>query len=172
MNGQQHTSLCGINTMVALVIFDCDRTLWSDEVSTLRSPLRRIDDDSLEDADGKRLTLTFGARSILLELNRRGIICSIASWNEPEFVREALAVFGISGFFTEPVVEYHQDKDRMVREIIRRLRIRNVNIPSSEVMVIDDNPDMLEKISKAFPDIRCVQYGKDIVEMKDVLGII
>jgi magnesium-dependent phosphatase-1 len=158
--------------LVALVIFDCDRTLWSDDVSTLRLPFRRINDDSLEDSVGKRLTLSLGAKSILLELNRRGIICSIASWNEPDLVREALTVFGISGLFTEPVVEYHQEKDRMVREVIRRLRLRNVNIPSSEVMMIDDNPEMLEKISKAFPDIRCVQYGKDIVELEDMLGII
>jgi len=128
-------------SIVKLVVFDLDLTLWDHpNVSSLVFPLTLVTSDTVEDAEGSRVTLFRGIRETLEALSDRGLVLSVASWNDPPPVSELLRLFGFEEYFKYPQVEWDVPKVQMIRTIIRLIR-RNlhVDIRPEEILFVDDN---------------------------------
>ena len=91
---------------VKCVVFDLDRTLW--------------DGILLERGDAVRLRP--GVKWLLAELDRRGILLSIASKNDPEQAVQRLKALGIANYFLFPQINWGP-KSESLRTIARVLNI-------------------------------------------------
>jgi FkbH-like protein len=76
---------------VKCVVWDLDNTIWRGTLA----------EDGVEG-----LTLDLRAKSLIEELDRRGILQSIASKNDPEPALEALQAFGIREYFLYPQISW------------------------------------------------------------------
>ncbi|MEE0970180.1 MAG: HAD-IIIC family phosphatase [Clostridia bacterium] len=117
---------------IKCLIFDLDCTVW---------------EGVLSEGGGKRLV--DGMREFISELDRRGIIMSIASKNEHETAMKVLDTFGISDYFLCPRIGWGA-KSESVKGITEDLGIK-----LGSVAFIDDNPFERDEVAFAYPDVRC-----------------
>jgi len=156
---------------IRLVVLDCDGTLWEHEdVLTLRPPFTRIDDHTARDAGGELVRLTPGARELLEELRARGILISICSWNLPEPVFGILDQLGLTGYFVHPKVQFHPNKELMIAALLKELAEEGRDLRPDEVMFVDDNPRMLEKVRRGVGPVRTLRAGVDVQDLREVLN--
>jgi FkbH-like protein len=118
---------------IKALVTDLDNTLW--------------DGILVESADGA-VTLRPGVREALEELDRRGILLSIASRNHPEAVRAVLERFGLWDLFLYPQVSW-EPKSPGVARIVERL-----NIGADTVAFMDDSPFERAEVAAALPAVR------------------
>jgi FkbH-like protein len=116
---------------IKCLVWDLDNTLWN---GTL-----------LEDGE---VALRRGIKGILEELDRRGILMSVASKNEPEAAIAKLREFGIEEYFLSPQIGWGSKADS-VAEISRRL-----NLGLDTFAFIDDQPYEREEVAFINPDVR------------------
>lgn len=155
---------------VRLVIFDCDRTLWDHpDVSDLHLPFRKVDEDTVADGRGERVRLFPGTRTALEALRARDILISVASWNQPEPVFAIFELLNLGPYFTQPKVEFHPHKDRMVKTLLQDLAADGITLHPEEILFVDDNPGHLDTVRAAIRPIRTLQMGVDIDDPLDVL---
>lgn len=155
---------------IRLVVLDCDSTLWEHEdVSTLRPPFTRVDDRTARDARGEVVRLVAGARELLEELRTRGVLVSICSWNRPEPVFGILDQLGLTGYFVHPKVEFHPNKDLMITALLDELAKEGRRLRPEEVMFVDDNPRMLEKVRQGVGPVHTLRAGSDVHDLREVL---
>ncbi len=182
---------------IKLVVLDCDGTLWDHlDVSGLALPFRQVAPDSVEDAQGVRVTLFGGTRALLEGLQQRGIVISAASWNHPEPVFQIFHLLDIGRYFTHPQVEFHPDKAAMISRLLQtlaaeglalapsdetpsRLTTRNGGRDSksgrdgaSEVLYVDDRTLHIEHVRQVVGDIHFLQMGVDIAGPEGVLAYV
>ncbi len=158
---------------VRLVIFDCDRTLWDHpNVTALRLPVRRVDDDTVEDADGARVRLRPGVREVLEDLRARGILISVASWNRPEPVLAIFEALGLSGYFTRPKVEHHPYKEQTIARLLDELAGDGIVLRPEEVLFVDDRMMHLDRVRRALGPVRTALAGVEVTDLRDVMGYI
>ncbi|MGC9147241.1 magnesium-dependent phosphatase-1 [Infirmifilum uzonense] len=154
---------------VRLLILDLDRTLWSHpDISTTSPPYRRVSDEELVDSNGEVIKLNPCARKLLEDARVKGVLLAVASWNYPEKGMSALEAFGLSDYFKVIVIEPHPFKDKMIRKILGAL-----NVKPEEAVFVDDNPAICERVSKAFPSLKVLNLGRDLMslcELFDMLG--
>lgn len=113
------------------LIWDLDNTLWE---GTL--------------LEGGASELRPGVKDVLAELDRRGILQSIASKNEYGDAMSALERFGIAEYFLVPQIGW-RDKSESVAEIARLL-----NLGLDAFAFIDDQEYEREEVSFAHPEVR------------------
>ena len=148
---------------IKLVVLDLDGTLWDHpDVSVLIPPFRRLDNDSAEDTEGRMVRLYAGMRELIEELDRRGVLLSIASWNKPEPVYELLKLFELDSFFRHPMVQFHPDKDRMVRELLAKLEKEGVDVKPEEILYVDDHDWHLAEIKETVGLVNFLHMWKDV----------
>ncbi|MFD0714150.1 HAD-IIIC family phosphatase [Paenibacillus sp. GCM10027626] len=116
--------------MIKCLIWDLDDTLWQ---GTL--------------ADDERVMLRPGVREALLELDRRGIMQSIASRNDPDQASQKLIELGIDHYFLYP--QYSRgSKVACIRKIALEM-----NIGMDTLAFIDDNPYERYEASTYLPEL-------------------
>jgi FkbH-like protein len=118
---------------VKCVIWDLDNTLWH---GTL-----------IEDG-AEALKLRDEVSRILEELDRRGILQSIASKNDAEPALETLRRFGVSEFFLCPQISW-SPKSGAIRAIAQTL-----NIGLDSILFVDDSEFELQEVAAAMPEVR------------------
>jgi FkbH-like protein len=128
---------------VKCVIWDLDETLWK---GTL-----------LED---KEVSLRPGVRGILITLDERGILHSIASRNDYETTMGLLQTLGIDGFFLHPQIGWGA-KSEAVKNISREL-----NIGLDSLLFVDDQEYERDEVQLALPEVRVC----DALAIADLLG--
>jgi len=116
---------------IKCLVWDLDNTLW--------------DGTLLEDGE---VVLREGAVEVLRELDRRGIMLSVASKNEPSDALEALSRFGLRDYFLVPQVGWNSKSDS-VAEIARLL-----NLGLDAFAFIDDQPVEREEVLFHHPQVR------------------
>jgi FkbH-like protein len=137
-----------MNQKVKCVVWDLDHTLWEGILV----------EDGLE-----KLTLKTGVRQIIEELDRRGILQSIASKNNHDEALGALKQFGMEDFFLAPQVSW-QPKSDAIQDIARQL-----NIGLDSLLFIDDSEFERRQVSDALPEVRTIdarQY-RQILDMDE-----
>ena len=118
---------------VKLAVWDLDNTVWS---------------GTLVEDGASGLSLKDGIAEILDELDKRGILLSVASKNDPEPVLAQLERFGIAEYFLFPKISWGPKTDAIAT------LIRDFNIGANTVAFIDDSPFEREHVSQVHPDVR------------------
>lgn len=158
---------------IRLVILDCDRTLWEHEdVFTLQPPFTRVDGQTVQDARGEQVRLAAGARELLDALRHRRILISLCSWNRADLVFAILDLLGLTTYFVHPKVEFHPHKDTMIAETLAELAREGTVLRPEEVLFVDDNPVMLEKVRQGVGPVRTLRAQLDVLDLRDVLKVI
>ena len=117
------------------VIWDLDNTLW----------------DGILIEDGlEKLTLKPGIRDIVLELDRRGILQSVASKNNADDAMRALDHFGLTEFFLYPEISWGPKGDAV------RTVAKNLNIGLDTCLFVDDSDFERAQVSSMCPDVEVI----------------
>lgn len=117
--------------MIKCLVWDLDNTLWS---GTL--------------LEGDKCRLKPGIRSILEELDRRGILLSIASSNDEDLAMPELRRKGISHFFLYPQIKWSYKVSSI------QVIANNLNIGLDSMGFIDDEPFEIHQVRKVLPAVK------------------
>jgi FkbH-like protein len=117
--------------VVKCLVWDLDNTLWS---------------GTLLESDDCRLRP--GIRDVLRELDRRGVLQSVASRNDHDRALRHLERKGLANLFLHPQVGW-DSKVRDVTTIADRL-----GIALDAVALVDDEPFEREQVRRLLPDVR------------------
>ncbi len=143
---------------IVLVATDLDLTLWDHpDISSAKPPFRRVGRDSIADSEGACIALHPCAREFLVEAKRRGLRLAVVSWNFREKAEAALAELGLLGLFDFVVIEPHPRKDEMFEKLLESSGIR-----PREILYLDDNPTMIERVKRRFPEVRAYLFGSEV----------
>jgi methoxymalonate biosynthesis protein len=118
--------------LVKCLVWDLDNTLWQ---GTL-----------LEDPD---VRLTREVREVIVELDSRGILQSIASKNDYDLTWHRLNELGVAEYFVCPRIGWGRKSDS-VREIADQLKFA-----LNTVAFIDDLPSERAEVVFRAPEVRC-----------------
>lgn len=118
---------------IKCVIWDLDDTLWEGTLA--------------EDED---VVLRPGMREIIVGLDRRGVLQSIASRNDCTDAMRKLTEFGLAEYFLFPEVNWGA-KSRSVERILR-----NLNIGADAVLFIDDQVCERDEVRSVHEGIGCI----------------
>lgn len=155
---------------IKLVVFDADKTLWTHpDISSLFLPFKLVSRDSLTDANGETFQLFDGVRELLEALENRKVINTIASWNRPEPVKDALRLFGIDHFFKIVKAEFHPEKYLMIESIISELARTGIEFNVHEILYVDDRILHLEQIRKKIGPIHFIQMWVDVKAHNEIM---
>lgn len=129
---------------VKCVVWDLDNTLWNGVL--------------LEDEE---VSLRQGVRGIIEELDKRGILQSIASKNEHNIAMEKLKELGLDEFFIYPQINWGA-KSSSIKAIAK-----SINIGLDTLAFIDDQPFEIEEVSFSVPEVLCI----DSADLSKLLGM-
>ena len=118
-------------TQVKCVIWDLDGTVWEGTLS-----------------EGGAGALRPGVADTIRELDRRGIIQSIASKNDASSAMKKLEEFGLADYFLCPQISWDH-KSGSVQTILTTL-----NLKPEAVAFVDDNPFERDEVRFAHPNVR------------------
>jgi FkbH-like protein len=132
---------------IKCVVWDLDNTIW--------------DGVLLEDPN---VTLRPGVVETLRELDRRGILHSIASKNDHEAAMKKLQEFGIQDYFLYPEINWNS-KSSSIQAIAK-----SINIGLDTLAFIDDQPFEREEVAYELPDVMCVD-ALDLAWLPEMPGM-
>ena len=121
------------STVVKCVAWDLDGTLWQ---------------GTLSEDDEEGLTLNVKAVDIVKELDRRGIVNSISSRNDPAEALAALKKFGIEEYFVFPQIGWGPKSEGL------RNLAKEMNIGLDAIAFIDDREEMRGEVRTNAPEVR------------------
>lgn len=125
---------------VKCVVWDLDNTLW---------------DGILSENEPDDIKLKEGVAPLLAELDRRGVLNSIASKNDHGPVLERLEKLGVADYFLVPQINWGAKSDS-IETIARRL-----NIGVDSLAFVDDSAFEREEVKSRFPCVRV--YDENVV---------
>lgn len=117
---------------VKCLVWDLDDTLWEGIL-----------------LEGDSLRLREGAVQVIWALDRRGILHSIASRNDPEKAIEQLRRFGLEEYFLYPQIGWGSKPDSIQR-IAGAL-----NLSLDALAFVDDQPFERDQVRFSLPQVRC-----------------
>jgi len=129
---------------IKCVVWDLDNTIW--------------DGILLEDTN---VSLRSETVHTIQELDRRGILHSIASRNDHDTAMAALKELGIEEFFLYPEINWNP-KSTSIRAIAKSL-----NIGLDTFAFVDDQPFEREEVAYALPEVLCIDAA-DIHTVPDM----
>jgi FkbH-like protein len=118
---------------IKCVVWDLDNTIWHGVL--------------LEDP---AVMLRSGVPETLAELDRRGILHSIASKNDYDCAMNKLLAFGIQDYFLYPEINWNP-KSASLRKIAQAL-----NISPDTFAFVDDQPFEREEVAYELPEVKCI----------------
>src|SRR3984885_2696567 len=127
---------------IKCVVGDLDNTLW----------------DGVLVEDGRdKLALKAGVVDVIQELDRRGILHSIASKNNFDEAMGVLKSFGLDEYFLHPQISW-EPKSEALKRIAKKL-----NIGIDSLMLVDDSQFELAEVQSACPGVKAFaadQFGE------------
>lgn len=121
---------------IKCVVWDLDNTLW--------------DGVLIEGTAGSIPKLKEGIRSTLEELDRRGILLSIASKNSEEDAHKALEALGIWDLFLAAQIHW-QPKSGSIAQVAQKL-----NLGLDSFAFVDDQPFERDEVASALPAVTLI----------------
>lgn len=118
---------------IKCVVWDLDNTLWNGIL-----------------LEGDTIILRDGIKDVIKELDRRGILQSIASKNNSDDALRQLKAFGLMEYFLYPEINWNA-KSSSLRKISEHM-----NIALDTFLFIDDQPYEREEVKSVFPEIMCI----------------
>lgn len=129
---------------IKCVVWDLDNTVW--------------DGVLLEDGE---VALRPGVAEIVRELDRRGILQSVASKNEHESAWKRLEETGLADYFLYPQINWNSKASSI--EAIREA----LNIGIDTFAFVDDQPFERDEVTHVLPEVRCY----DSLDLADFLDL-
>jgi len=155
---------------IRLVILDGDGVLWDHpDLSALSLPFRVGNRDTIVDAHGERVRLIKGVRKLLRMLAKQGIIVTLATWNKPEHVTQALQLFKVDECFRVVEACFHPDKHLMIKNILEKLMDEGVTIEPDQILYVDDRTVHIADVRKEVGDVRFLQMHVDVKDPLEIL---
>lgn len=133
---------------IKCLVWDLDNTLWK---GTL-----------LED---RNVELNLGAVKVIEELDRRGILQSIASKNNYDGTMSKLESLELANYFLYPQINW-EPKSVSINRIAK-----NLNIGTNAFAFVDDQQFELDEVSFSLPNIITI-HAKDIAKILDMPAFI
>jgi FkbH-like protein len=135
-----------MDELIKCLVWDLDNTIWT---GTL------LEEDSCR--------LQPGVDRILEELDKRGILLSVASANDADLVVPFLKKNGIYHYFLHPQIDW-SNKVKNIQVIAHKL-----NIALNSVGFIDDEPYELEQVRQLLPEVRTyhAKEYRDLVKRRE-----
>mgnify|MGYP001772497648 CR=1 FL=1 len=159
-----------LKTMIKLVVFDADKTLWDHyNVSIFKKPYKLLNQNSIEDSTGNKLTLFPEVRNTLKEIKNMGLTIALATWNLPDKIDEILALLNLKEYFDIIVSRDHPYKFLLLAEIINRAKEKGILVKPEEIMLIDDRKAHFGNIWLYLGNVKCLEMWGDIHNYKDIL---
>jgi FkbH-like protein len=118
---------------IKCVVWDLDNTVWNGVL-----------------LEGDSVSLRDGVMETVLELDRRGILNSIASKNDYAAAMDKLAEFGLEEYLLYPQINWNP-KSLSIQTIAKSL-----NIGLDTFAFIDDQPFEREEVSFTHPEVLCL----------------
>jgi len=122
---------------VKCAVFDLDNTLWKGVL-----------------IEGDDVVVSQETMKLIKLLDERGILLSIASKNDHDTAWRKLQELGLGEYFLYPQVSWNP-KSQSLKTVADRL-----NIGIDALAFIDDNPFELDEVSRALPEVVCVNAGE------------
>ena len=129
---------------VKCVVWDLDNTLW--------------DGTLIETDDTNALKLNPDVRELIEELDRRGIIQSVASKNDHAAAMAVLEHMNLAEYFLYPQIHWNP-KSGSVEQIAKDL-----NIGMDAIALIDDSPFERNQVASVWPQVRTY----DVTEIQNL----
>jgi FkbH-like protein len=117
------------------VVWDLDNTVW---------------DGILVEDGPDRIRLKPGIKEIFAELDRRGILLSVVSKNNPDDAMAALQRFGLAEYILKPQISW-DPKGQGVRRVAQAL-----NIGIDSLIYVDDSPFERAEVSAVCPEVQVI----------------
>lgn len=127
---------------IKCVIWDLDNTIW--------------DGTLLED---RNVVLRDDIPNIIRELDKRGVLQSVASRNEENSAMEKLTEFGLADYFLYPQINWNT-KSTSIKKIAEL-----INIGTDTLAFVDDQPFEREEVQFSIPQVLCIDAA-------DITGIL
>ncbi len=118
---------------IKCVVWDLDNTLWDGIL---------LEEDTV--------TLKAGIEDVIKELDRRGILQSLASKNNADDALRQLKVFGLAEYFLYPEINWNS-KSSSLGKISEHMKIT-----LDTFLFIDDQQYEREEVKSVFPEIMCI----------------
>lgn len=118
---------------VKCVIWDLDDTLWQGVL-----------------VENEHLTLRQSLAQLIISLDKKGIVNSIASKNDETQAMNRLEEFQLADYFVFKKINWDP------KSINIQKTIREMNINPDTVVFVDDNPFEREEVKRAIPAITCI----------------
>jgi len=125
-----------VPTTVKCLVWDLDNTLWQGTLS-----------------EGDEVRPPDGVRELIIELDARGILQSVASKNDHDLAWAKLEELGLAEYFVLPRIGWGPKSDS-VRDIAERLKFAH-----GTIAFVDDQPAERAEVSFHLPEVRC--YAAD-----------
>lgn len=168
------------STVISLIVFDCDDTLWYgidgsyisgvDQWDEGREDFqfKKLDQLTIQRSDGHRFQLFPEVPSLLQTLSQQNILLSIASYNRRPPVIEALRALEIDRYFIHPVIEWHSQKDRMIKTILTACRRDGFLVSPETTLFIDDDMKGAYRTQMSSCGVHFLQKGVDIHNLSKI----
>ncbi|WP_100839945.1 HAD-IIIC family phosphatase [Kitasatospora fiedleri] len=131
---------------VKCVVWDLDETLWEGVL-----------------AEGTAGGLRPGVLETLRSLDRRGVLHSVASKNEPARARDRLEQLGVAEYFLCPQISW-EPKSALVAAVAEQL-----NLGLDSLVFIDDSAFERAEVADVHPQVRCLD-STAAAELADLPG--
>ena len=129
---------------IKCVVWDLDNTLWEGIL---------LEDDNVIVRDGVVETIQ--------ELDRRGILNSIASRNDYDTAVQKVEALGLSEYFLYPEINWNSKSDSL------GAIAKSLNIGLNTFAFVDDQPFERQEVSFVYPEVLCI----DAADVHDLLDI-
>ena len=133
-----------IDRKVKCLVWDLDNTLWNGVL---------LEDDEV--------TLREGARDLVLALDSRGILQSVASRNDHDQAMEKLREFGLDEMFLYPQIGWNA-KSASIRAIAD-----TINIGIDTLAFVDDQIFERDEVTHTYPEVLCI----DAADLDQILDM-
>lgn len=157
--------------MIKVVVLDADKTLWDHpNISNLKPPLKLVNENSLEDSSGSKVTLFSGVRETLQELKDMGFYLVLATWNIPEKTEIVLSTLKLKNYFDLIVSREYPFKFIYISHIISLLRqSKKVEIKPEEILFVDDRRVHFGNTWLYVGNVNCLEMWGDINNHKQII---
>jgi FkbH-like protein len=118
-----------------IIVWDLDNTLW---------------DGTLAEDGFEGISLRPDVAAVIVELDKRGILHSIASKNDEQQAQAALKAFGLAHYFLHPQINWNPKSDS-----IQRIA-RSVDFGLDSFIFVDDQPFERGEVSDRVPQITVI----------------
>jgi FkbH-like protein len=123
---------------IKCLVWDLDQTLWSGIL-----------------LEGDPVALRPGVRETIVELDKRGILQSIASQNDPDLALEQLRAWGLVKYFLHPQFDLIADKASQIANVRHLL-----NLQLEHMAFIDDDPGQRAYVAYALPAVTVLEASQ------------